>query len=43
MDIKDPANQGITDARSLGVPRMLILGLQRGDLAWRDIVNPKKN
>ena len=32
---------GIYDARTLGVPKMLILGLQRGDLDWRDIVNPK--
>ena len=36
------SNGVIRDARKLGIPKMLILGLQRGDLDWRDIVNPKK-
>ena len=30
-------------ASNVATGEMLILGLQRGDLAWRDIVNPKKN
>ena len=30
-------------ASNVATAEMLILGLQRGDLAWRDIVNPKKN
>ena len=29
-------------ASNVATAEMLILGLQRGDLAWRDIVNPKK-
>ena len=30
-------------ASNVATAEVLILGLQRGDLAWRDIVNPKKN
>lgn len=29
-------------ASNVATAEVLILGLQRGDLAWRDIVNPKK-
>lgn len=29
-------------ASNVATAEMLIMGLQRGDLAWRDIVNPKK-
>ena len=32
---KDLGHEAIYDARQLGTPRMLILGLQRGDLDWR--------
>ena len=28
-------------ATNLATAEMLIMGLQRGDLDWRDIVNPK--
>ena len=34
--------EAVTDARTLGAPRMLILGLQRGDLDWREMIRPKK-
>ena len=30
------SNGVIRDARKLGIPKMLILGLQRGDLDWRE-------
>lgn len=29
-------------ASNVATAEVLVLGLQRGDLAWRDIVNPKK-
>ena len=29
-------------ATNVATAEVLVLGLQRGDLAWRDIVNPKK-
>lgn len=29
-------------ASNVATAEVLILGLQRGDLAWRDIINPKK-
>ena len=35
----DPANPQYND--SLATAEMLIMGLARGDLDWRDIVNPK--
>jgi len=34
--------QNIPVATNVATAEMLILGLDRGDLAWRDIVNPKK-
>ena len=34
-------NEPIRDARQLGTPKMLILGLQRGDLDWREMVRPQ--
>ena len=34
---------GIYDARTLGVPKMLILGLQRGDLDWREMIRRKRS
>ena len=39
MNEKDGA---IRDASVLGVPKMLILGLQRGDLDWRMMIKAKK-
>ena len=33
--------QQIADATGLATAEMLVLGLDRGDLDWRDIVNPK--
>ena len=35
-------NEPIRDARQLGLPKMLILGLQRGDLDWREGMNPNR-
>ena len=35
---KELGHEAIYDARQLGTPRMLILGLQRGDLDWRELV-----
>ena len=35
-------NKAIYDARELGIPKMLILGLQRGDLDWREMIRPKR-
>lgn len=29
-------------ASNIATAEVLVLGLQRGDLAWRDIINPKK-
>lgn len=34
--------QNIPIATNVATAEMLILGVQRGDLDWRDIINPKK-
>ena len=36
------SNGVLRDARKLGIPKMLILGLQRGDLDWRMMMKNKK-
>ena len=41
MSKKPIGNEPVYDARTLGAPRMFILGLQRGDLDWREMVHSK--
>ena len=42
MSEKIDYSKGIYDARQLGTGRMLILGLQRGDLDWREMMRSKR-
>ena len=44
MALRPPSSAsvtGISVASNVATAEMLILGLARGDLDWRDIVNPK--
>ena len=42
MAKKETYQEAVYDAKQLGTPKMLILGLQRGDLDWRTMAKSKK-